>query len=102
MQHQLRLAAQQTRSVDAEREVLADTLLGVGSDRGLCVGIGPEVFHLIPMFLLWRPERSEGPHRRSIRHEILRCAQDERGHRPAFISAIVLAITASWSQGNRI
>ena len=45
MQHQPRLAAQQARRVDAQREVLADALGGVLGDRGLGVAVGPEVLH---------------------------------------------------------
>ncbi len=33
MQHEQRIAAEQARGVDAEREVLADAVLGVGLDR---------------------------------------------------------------------
>ncbi len=33
-----------------------------------------------------RPERSEGPHRRLPRHEILRCAQDDSGVWPKVLS----------------
>ena len=45
MQHQPRLAAQQARRVDAQRQVLADTLGGMLGDRGLGVAVGPQILH---------------------------------------------------------
>ena len=68
MQHQPGLAAQQTRRVDAQRQVFADALGGVLDDRCLGVFVGPQVLH----------------------------------HMLPFNSTMVLAMTASWSQGNRI
>ena len=47
MQHQPRLAAQQPRRVDAQRQILADALGGVLGDRGLGVAVGPQVLHSI-------------------------------------------------------
>ena len=45
MQHQPRVAAEQPRRVDAQREIAADALGGVMRDHRFGIAVAPEVFH---------------------------------------------------------
>src|SRR5689334_25306587 len=45
MQHQQRIAAEETRRVGAQGDVLTDTGLGVGRDRLICLPVAPTAQH---------------------------------------------------------
>ena len=45
VQHQARLAAEQARRIDAQRQIRSDALVGIAIDDHLRVALGPRAFH---------------------------------------------------------
>ena len=62
MQHQPRLAAEQARRVDAQRQIAADALLGIVLDQLFGFGVVPEILHcrLSVLSLVVKQERRDG------------------------------------------